>query len=191
MLELTNPRWEELAHAHGNAADIPPLLEQLRSAVAPQDPESEPWSTLWKTLCQDNRVFTASYAAVPHIVEIASSQPLTERLAHLHFVSMIEALRHRKEAPGLPADLAVDYLSSIQRAVSLMLPCFGSDWNGDAYRATLGGLSALLGHPELGMSIFEFTSECECPRCGNVFPPKGYDLFVEPLAPLLQVRSPH
>ena len=179
MLELTNPKWNELVHAHGTGKDIPPLLKQLQMAPAPKDHSTEPWSSIWSNLCPDNRVFTASYAAVPHIVDVAATRPQPERLAHLHLVSMIEALRHRVEAPALPAELTADYLASIQRSISLMLACLVGEWNGQGCTVALGGLAALLGQPALGMAIFEFTRDVDCPQCGGVFPAKGYDLFVD------------
>lgn len=177
MLDLASSRWTELTHAYGEASDIPVLLDHLKTASAPEDCQSEPWASLWSALCHEHQVFTASYAAVPHIVDIAAAKPGEERLADLHLVSVIEALRHRDEAPPVPPDLKAYYHFSIRRAASLMLECFLREWNKEAYTVTLGGLAALLGHPGLGMAILEFTGENECPRCGNIFPLKGYELF--------------
>src|SRR5690242_9894165 len=93
MLPLDSPRWEKLSHAYGCAAegssaprawsaqggfssyqDMPSTVECLRQLAAkPQPregPNSEPWETLYSSLCHQGTIYSASFAAVPHIIEI-------------------------------------------------------------------------------------------------------------------------
>lgn len=73
MLSLDDPRWRELRHAYGNAADVPDLLRALALSTGPKEGyRDEPWFSLWSSLCHQGDVYTASYIAVPHIVQIAS-----------------------------------------------------------------------------------------------------------------------
>lgn len=67
MLNLDSPKWSELDHAYGKASDIPDLLRQLETIPNPDD-NSEPWLSLWSSLAHQGDIYSASFAAVPHIV---------------------------------------------------------------------------------------------------------------------------
>src|SRR5688572_15692499 len=101
MLELNSERWKELSHAYGSAEDIPALIEELKTSIPTDDYEDEPWFSIWSSLCHQSDVYTASFAAVPHIVEIAASKTENERWKHICFVSTVESYRHRKKAPSI------------------------------------------------------------------------------------------
>src|SRR6266567_361398 len=113
MLDLQSPRWRELSHAYGSAQDIPGLLSQLRTAAPKKDYQSEPWFSLWSALCHQGDVYTASYAAVPHIIALGSKRPISERPDFLLITAKIEAMRHVKTAPQMPADLKTSYAEAI------------------------------------------------------------------------------
>jgi hypothetical protein len=71
MIELDSSDWHVLRHAHGPAIDVPLLLCQLSANPRPQnDHRGEPWISLWSSLCHQGDVYSASYAAVPHVVQI-------------------------------------------------------------------------------------------------------------------------
>jgi len=82
MLELSSPRWGELRDAYGSAAKIPELLRQL-SALPRDDGSSEPWFTLWSALAHQGDVYSASFAAVPHVVAAIAGSP--ERMTDVYF----------------------------------------------------------------------------------------------------------
>ena len=72
MLELDEKAWSGLAHAYGEASDIPAHLRTLYSdpqAIASDDPEL--WEPLWGSLCHQADIYTASIAATPHVVNAA------------------------------------------------------------------------------------------------------------------------
>jgi hypothetical protein len=179
MLGLNSPRWKDLTHAYGSAADIPALLEQLKTAPPQKDTTTEPWFSLWSALCHQYDVYPASYAALPHIVAIASSRPAGERLDHLLFASSIEAFRHLDDAPPIPTDLQKSYLQGLKQATELILDCLKLDWPETDYRILLGALAIVRGQPQLGNAIFELDNETECPYCQKAFITRGYDLFSE------------
>jgi hypothetical protein len=179
MLELGSPRWSELTHAYGGAVDIPPLLERLSTASAPADGMSEPWFSLWSALCHQTDVYTASYAAVPHVVAIAASKPRGERLEHLNFIACVEGFRHKEAAPPIPDDLRDDYLSSIKQAAALVLDCLAMEWDEAGYRVLLGALATVRGEYKLGSAIIELEEEIECAACGTILSTRGYDWFDE------------
>jgi hypothetical protein len=71
MLPLNSDKWSELQDAYGPATNIPELLQQLSLDPRPKrNYTEEPWFSLWSALCHQGDIFTASYAAVPHIIQI-------------------------------------------------------------------------------------------------------------------------
>jgi hypothetical protein len=58
--------WSTLKHAYGNASDVPALLSNLS-----RDPHSSVWEELWSRLCHQGTVYSASFAALPVLVDVA------------------------------------------------------------------------------------------------------------------------
>lgn len=178
MLELSSKRWRQLRHAYGPAGDIPQLLDQLRTAPGQEkDWQAEPWFSLWSALCHQDDVYTASYAAVPHVVAIAETKPPHERAEFIHFVAWIEVCRQGTGAPALPADLKTAYVEAHRQAAALVLECLSLNWAEAEYRMLLGGLAVLQGKPKLGAAIIDPPAEYECPACGTLFPAPDHELF--------------
>ena len=67
MIELKSPRWSKLRQAYGAATDVPDLLQRLA------DGDREAIWELYATICHQGTVYSASYAAVPHLAKIASA----------------------------------------------------------------------------------------------------------------------
>jgi len=177
MLDLHSPRWKQLSQAYGPAENIPALLEQLKSAPPKKNYRDEPWFTLWSSLCHQGDVYTASYAAVPHILQTASERPIEERPEFLLLAGCIEAQRHTKEAPKVPADLEAAYKDFLQLGNSMALLCLGRGWQETDYRVLLGSLLIFRGEIPLGNMLINFDGNCQCPNCDAVFPALGYDIL--------------
>ena len=116
MLSLTSPRWKSLSHAYRDAADVPTMLEELFRASA--DARSDAWSTVWSSLCHQGSVYTATYAAVPHIVEHAVSATRAARDNCLIFVG---AVAKSTDAAPIPDELRDDYVAALSRAEPLVV----------------------------------------------------------------------
>ena len=99
MLELDDPDWSELDHAYGPAADIPDLLRRLRDFPAHADYTAEPYFSLWNSLCHQASIYTASFAAVPHIVEACRDEPEIAHWSAAQLVVCIEISRLRLIMP--------------------------------------------------------------------------------------------
>jgi hypothetical protein len=116
MLDLGHPRWGELCHAYGAAGDIPNLLRALASSTGPtQGHQDEPWFSLWSSLCHQGDVYTASYAAVPHIVQIASETSTPIDFSFFQLPASIEVARQAGRGPQIPADIADANRESLAR----------------------------------------------------------------------------
>jgi hypothetical protein len=176
MLELESPKWRNLSHAYGGASDIPQLIKQLKTAPPPSDEKSEPWFSLWGSLCYQNDVYTASYAAIPHIVAVAETKPVKHRLEFFSFIGAVEAYRHRKGAPPIPPFLEEGYFSAIEQAAVLIRDSLVADWDEEEMIVLLGAYSIMRGHPRLGNAIIFLPEESTCPECEAPVPLLGYDL---------------
>jgi|SRR3989338_1247234 len=116
MLSLTDPQWSELRDAYGAASDVPKLLEQLAENPRPKkDAREEPWFMLWSKLCHQGDIYTASYAAVPHIIQIALNVDGPIDFDFFLLPTCIEIARATGRGPEIPEYLSVDYRTSIQK----------------------------------------------------------------------------
>ena len=110
MLSLDDPHWAQLRHAYGNAVDIPVLLRVLGSSTGPKKGyQDEPWFSLWSSLCHQGDVYTASYAAVPHIVRIAGENGTPVDSSFFQLPAAIEVARKTGHGPEIPEAFANDY----------------------------------------------------------------------------------
>jgi len=176
MLDLESEKWRSLSHAYGAASNIPQLIEQLKTAPPPKDWKSEPWFSLWSSLCHQFDVYTASYAALPHVVAIAISKPAKDRLEFFSFIGAVEAYRHRKDAPPIPPFLQEDYFSAVEYAARLILDSLVVDWDEEEMIVLLGVYSIARGHYRLGNAIIFLPEEVACPECETPVPLLGYNL---------------
>lgn len=113
MLALDSELWADLNHAYGSADDIPPLLRRAADAPEQGAPDAEPFFTLWSSLCHQGEVYTASYAAVPHLVRIALTAERPIDFSFLLLPTSIEVARHGGRGPEMPLSLAKPYNDAI------------------------------------------------------------------------------
>jgi hypothetical protein len=115
MLPLNSPRWRSLSQAYGDASDVPRMLQALFRDSA--DVRSEAWSDIWSSLCHQGSVYTASYAAVPHIVEHATSN----ESARAHCLIFVGAVATSTDAAAIPWELREEYVAALARAEPLVI----------------------------------------------------------------------
>lgn len=138
MLPLDDPQWSGLADAYGPASDIPDLLRALATSPGPKpEYQAEPWFSLWSGLCHQGDVYTASYAAVPHIVRIAFDAQGPIDFSFFQLPAAIEIARHKGRGPAVPTELATAYHAAITSLIDCVALHRHDDWD----EATL--LSAL------------------------------------------------
>jgi hypothetical protein len=114
MVALDSPRWKELRHAYGSAEDVPALLQALAAEATPQfsDHPAEarnnptPWDEVYSSLCHQTSAYSATYAAFPHIVEIAESGGVPLRVETLLLAGTI---RIHNTPDDIPSDLVAEF----------------------------------------------------------------------------------
>lgn len=153
MIPLDSPRWSELKHAYGSAADIPALLARLDSFPS-SDGDSEPWFSLWSALCHQDDVYSASFAAVPHIIRVLASDPMRADFSFFQLPACIEIARARDEFP-IPADLHQPYAEALQRLPVLVGAAAARQWDESLLCCALSAIAAAKGFPSVAKAALE------------------------------------
>ena len=160
MISLDDPRWSDLAGAYGSASNIPPLIRAL--ALSPEqqaDYRAEPWFTLWSSLCHQGDVYTASYAAVPHIVEIAMQAAGPVHSSFFQLPAAIELARDEGRGPDIPASLEGPYRQAIAKLTDCVALHRHEDWDQDMLQCAITAQAVAKGHYELGRALLNLDSD--------------------------------
>ncbi|MFT3986753.1 hypothetical protein [Aestuariivirga sp.] len=160
MLSLDDPCWHELRHAYGSASDIPDLLRQLSLSTNTQnDSTGEPWFSLWSSLCHQSSIYTASYAAVPHIVRIANETKEPVDASFFLLPAAIEISRQSGFAPEVPHMLAIDYQKSITDLVEAVNFHRHEAWDGPMVLAVSAALASAKGQVQFAAALLDNTAK--------------------------------
>jgi hypothetical protein len=157
LLSLADSRWSELQHAYGSASDIPALLEQL-GELPSSEGNQEPWFSLWSALAHQGDVYSASFAAVPHVIEALGSAPLKAEFTYFQFPAWVEICRRKNNVP-IPEDLAPPYFRSLARLPSLVAEAASREWDENTLVCALSAIAAAKGQPDVAEAVQELTPE--------------------------------
>lgn len=153
MLPLDSLRWAELQHAYGKASDVPGLLRQLASQSR-SEAYGDTWFALWSALAHQGDVYSASFAAVPHIVALLADSPVGAGSAYFHFPAWVEICRRGKQVE-IPVDLEADYFYAIARLPLLAAAASSAAWDNELCRCALAAIATSKGHISLAEAILE------------------------------------
>jgi hypothetical protein len=160
MLALDDPEWSHLSHAYGSAADIPNLLVQLTSSTAPKAGyKSEPWFSLWSSLCHQGDVYSASYAAVPHIVDIACNTQGTIDFSFYQLPTAVEVARQNGNGPVIPVDLREPYFQAISRLMECVSAHRNQAWDEETLLSAIAAQCVAKGHVQVAEAILNLDSD--------------------------------
>jgi len=157
MLDLENHRWAELEHAYGSASNIPALLRQLQ-ALPSSKGDAEPWFTLWSALAHQGDVYSASFAAVPHVVEALASAPAKADFSYFQFPAWVEICR-TKNGVEIPEDLRIAYFESLTRLPARVAAASNRPWEPGFLACTLAAIAAAKGQPAVAEAVLELSPE--------------------------------
>jgi hypothetical protein len=157
MLPLGSPRWAQLDHAYGKAADIPALLAQLSSLPAFEG-DSEPWASLWSALAHQGDVYTASFAAVPYVVHFLANDPARADSTYLQFPTWVEICR-QKLSVEVPSDLADAYLAALDQLPALAAAALRPQRDEAFIICALSAMAVGKGHTAIGEVILELDTD--------------------------------
>ncbi len=154
-MELDDRSWSDLRHAYGSAENVPGLLRQLRALPRATDARAEPYFSLWSALCHQGQVYTASYAAVPHIVDALLTWPTTVHDSPLQLVVCIEIARAQGRGPAVPGALENSYGAALRRLAGVVQAAAGLALSEGPCRVVAAALAVANGHPRLAEAILE------------------------------------
>jgi hypothetical protein len=157
VLSLDSTRWSELEHAYGPAADIPKMLQRLRDLPAAAG-DAEPWHSLWSALAHQGDIYSASFAAVPHVVAALESSPATAHFTYLQFPAWVEICRAKNEIP-VPEDLAPAYFAALSRLPSLVAAASLREWDEDFLACALSAIAVAKNQPAVAEASLELSAE--------------------------------
>jgi hypothetical protein len=162
MLSLTSPKWSGLKSNYGNGARVAELLSLAKSDAPPHTWYDE----LFQELLHQYTVSEAAYAAVPHLVDIASErEDLREPL--LVLVGGCYTFSQTPEAAPVPAELEGEWHDAARQAIPIMGAVLGKDQPSQStLRYLFSSLAALNGHYALAVVLEALDVEVECPNCG-------------------------
>lgn len=151
--------WARLTHAYGSAADTPGLFARLDGGPGDKDV----WADLWSSLCHQGTVYSASFAALPLLTDIATGRSPGARDKALLMAGLVVGAAGDDERQLYEARIAE--LLPVARDVLAGIP---ADAPSD-FVHHLQGLLAFEGVPfwstELELLLEEF--EVTCPGCGD------------------------
>ncbi|PTX92143.1 hypothetical protein DB346_24675 [Verrucomicrobia bacterium LW23] len=169
MISLDSSHWSDITHAYGMASDIPLLLKALEKnpgppAAAPAGAphavrRSDTWFHLWSCLCHHGDIYPASFAAVPHIVQIglraAAAGPISCNFILLPTrVEIAHAQAGR--GPVVSETLMESFRAAIARLPELVEACRAhAPWSDAMVRAACAATATLGGHPRFADALLE------------------------------------
>lgn len=163
MLELDSPRWGELRHAYRRADDIPQFLTELEAYPGAkgtmEDARAEPWFSLWSALCHQGDVYTASYAALPHLVRIGLTATERPPLDFFWLPTAVEIARRKPRSPQIPEGLASAYFAGLHNLHDLAHVCAAWEWDMVFSQAVAAALLVSKGHGPLAEAILALTPD--------------------------------
>lgn len=132
MLSLDSPEWGSIRHCYHEASDIPDMLRQLEADPRPKkEYNDEPWFSLWSSLCHQDDVYPASYAAVPHFVRIALAAKGPIASDFFFLPACIEIARVDEGGPAIAPELEKPYFEALSRLPECAYRHATYPWNDD------------------------------------------------------------
>ena len=163
MLELNSKRWAELNHAYGDASDLPELMARLHSG------DESSLDELFGAICHQGSVYSASFATVPHLVEIAAHAADGDFRANvLILVGSIAASRDDRSGQHVAPDIADEYGVALPQARDLALSTLREPLDDAVAVYLLQAAASLDGRMVLGHVLSGFVDEeftAQCPSC--------------------------
>jgi hypothetical protein len=156
MISLDSPQWSSLSHAYGKATDIPDLLRQLE-ALPTSANDNEPWLSIWSALAHQGDVYSASFAAVPHVVGYLAADPLKADFSFFHFPAWIEICRV-KRGIEVPSDLAPAYHQALARLPELVALAAHREWDENVLSCALASIAASKGFSVVAEAVLELNT---------------------------------
>lgn len=160
VLSLDDRDWGRLEHAYGPASDIPDLLRQLERDTRPTaKSQAEPWHSLWSSLCHQDKVYTASYATVPHIVRICLDARGPIDFCFFQLPACVEIARANGRGPPIPAALSAPYDTALRQLHECAFKHAADEWDQSMALCVTAALAVAKGQIIVAEAIINLDSD--------------------------------
>jgi len=120
--------------------------------------ESEPWFSLWSALAHQGDVYSASFAAVPHVVAVLGTAPERADSSYFQFPAWVEICRERTGA-SVPPDLAPAYFEALAQLPALVAAAADREWDDGLVVCALAAIAASKGAHAVAEAVLELTPD--------------------------------
>ena len=181
MLSLESSEWSILSHAYGPADDIPDKLILLRDALIDPAQFKAAWDQVdfWSSLFHQYSVYSATFAAIPYIIEFANALPTEQRAELIAFVGSCVACSTLPRTPVVTPMIESAFRSALEQAIPLTVGCIEHESDEVSLRHLFAALAALRGHHALSHILRDMDCSIECPKCGAYIEAKECNLNLE------------
>jgi hypothetical protein len=179
MLDLSSTRWSQLRDAFGDGTRVPHLIAMLAAG----NPDAI--ADLYASIYHQGSVYSASFAAVPHLVDIARRERSPSfRAEILVLVGSIATARHDPvDIP--PEDVRTDCDVAVRAALPLVLPALKHSLEPTSAVYLLEVAAGLAGFTTLGRVLHGFIDEEFCITC----PTCDLELYIWPTEAALETAA--
>jgi hypothetical protein len=101
-------------------------------------------------------VYSASFAAVPHVVRVLAFAPLKADFAYFQFPAWIEFCRLKNEIE-VPEDLKTAYFDALSQLPNLVAAASTREWNSDFMASALAAIAVAKGQSKIAEAVLELT----------------------------------
>lgn len=121
--------------------------------------QDEPWFSLWSSLCHQGDVYTASYAAVPDLVQIVCETNEAVDFSFFQLPAAIEVARLRGRGPKIPQAYADGYHHAIARLVDAVNLHRNEPWNQSMMLSASAALAIAKGHVDIAEALLNLDGD--------------------------------
>jgi len=138
---------------------MPALLAQL-AALPSSEGDNEPWHAIWSALAHQGDVYSASFAAVPHVVAALASSPSSADSSYFQFPAWVEICR-TKSGTAVPAELQPSYFQALRQLPGLVATAASRLEEPGFLACALSAIAASAGQPVIAEAVLELVSVAE------------------------------
>ncbi|WP_133161719.1 hypothetical protein [Deinococcus koreensis] len=170
-IPLDDSRWHDLKHAYGSAENIPLLLEELKCPIDSWVGDAEPMFSLWSSLWHQGDVYSASYPAVPYLLDAVLLAPPEGQRNLLQLVALILSSSVEDDAPVVDESTKKQFDLDRARLNDLSIQALDQvAGNEEGLTSLLACIAIAKQSYRTGNFLMQIDESWECQDCGAPLP---------------------
>jgi hypothetical protein len=163
MIAAMTLDWSHLKHAYGSASDLPQLFDEVG------DPElaDVAWEELWASLYHQGSVYTASFAALPVLADIATGRKAGGCWQALGLAGRIVVEEQQLHEPGYAQGRYPSAMNELHQLTQKQVTARPFEGDEDDFLYWLEHLLAFEGVPIWRRNLRRDAYRVVCPSCAG------------------------